>query len=261
MRKISAVVIDLDGTLLRKDKTISERSRQALEKCRESGVAVVVASARPERVISCYDELKAADALITLNGARIRIGEQVFHNGIQREDGKALLERYLSHDDLCISLETSDGIYGNTTIPEWDVIGRTDLLSVMDACDLYKILISAKDREKKIEDRVRGEIGMLRLEDLVYYSVSEGWLYQIMSRTATKWNAAKLVLGMLGKSPRETVYFGDDNDDFECISNMGLGVAMGNSIPRILEVADEIAPTNEEDGVAVVLERLLNERA
>lgn len=258
MKSLSVVFIDLDGTLLRKDKTISERSRRVLRRCKELGISVVIASARPERVITIYEELKDADALITLNGARVRIGDKVFHNGLRREDGLALLEQYLRYEDLCVTLETSDGIHGNVTIPEWNVVGQSDLVSVLDTRDLYKILISAKKRDEKIEERICGVIEMLRLTDQAYYSVSEGWLYQIMSKRATKWNAAKLVLGMLGKTPRDAVYFGDDNDDFECIDNMGRGIAMGNSIQRILEAADEIAPTNEEDGVAVILERLLS---
>ena len=95
------------------------------------------------------------------------------------------------------------------------------------------------------------------MDDKVYYSVSEGWLYQIMARSATKYNGAKLVLDSLGTDAGSAVYFGDDNDDCECITGMGLGIAVSNAIERVLKAADAFAPSNEEDGVAAVLERLL----
>ena len=257
-KRISLVFTDLDSTLLKNDKTVSERSMDALKRCKEKGIKIIVCSARPERAITIYEELGIADALITLNGARVRIGDKVINNGIVHDNAVILLKDLLEDEDLIVTIETSDGIYGNVSIPEWGVTGRDDLMSIIDHCDLYKILISAKEKGKPIEDRIRRVIEDNGMNDKVYYSVSEGWLYQIMGRSATKWNGAKLVLESFGIDAGSAVYFGDDNDDCECISNMGLGVAVSNAIEKVLKAADVIVPSNEEDGVAVVLEGLLN---
>ncbi|MBR6257216.1 MAG: HAD-IA family hydrolase [Lachnospiraceae bacterium] len=256
-KRVSVVFTDLDGTLLRNDKTISGRSMDILRRCREKGIKIVVCSARPERAVTMYEELGIADALITLNGAGIRIGDKVINNGIDHETGAELLEDLLADEELIVTIETSDGIYGNVSMPEWGVTGRSDLPDLLKERDLYKILVSAKEKDKSVEESVCGVIDAHGLDDKVYYSVSEGWLYQIMARSATKYNGAKLVLDSLGTDAGSAVYFGDDNDDCECITGMGLGIAVSNAIERVLKAADAFAPSNEEDGVAAVLERLL----
>ena len=63
------------------------------------------------------------------------------------------------------------------------------------------------------------------------------------------------MLGCFGISPDDAVYFGDDNDDIEPIRNCGLGVAVSNAIPAVLEAADRIADSNDSDGVARFIER------
>ena len=64
-----------------------------------------------------------------------------------------------------------------------------------------------------------------------------------------------------GISPKDAVYFGDDNDDIEPIKNCGLGVAVSNAIPSVLDVADRIVDSNDMDGVAKFIEEhFLHER-
>ena len=167
-------------------------------------------------------------------------------------------------------METSEGIFGNVEIPEWNTPKVDDLIALLDRVDVYKVLICGRDHnlptikedrerfssKEEIEKVVNDVIHSNGLGDSLYYSVAEGWLYQIMSRNATKWKGVQLVLKTEGISSDEAVYFGDDNDDFDSISNCGLGIAMGNAIERIKAAADRVAPSNEEDGVAVIIETL-----
>ena len=258
MNTISAVFTDLDGTLFKSDKTVSQFTIDMLVKCRNKGIPVIIATARPERVVATYKELSMASALITLNGACIKLpNNKVLSYGFKHDEGIALLKKYLEHKNLSITVETSAGIYGNVSIPEWGITGRDDFVNVIAKEDLYKILISSQDKNICIEDVVSQTIKSLGLDESVYYSVAEGWLYQIMSRNTTKWNGAKAVLRELGVEPEAAIYFGDDNDDLECVSNMGLGVAMGNGVESVLKAAKEIAPTNDEDGVGVTLQKYL----
>ena len=271
MDKYSIVFTDLDGTLLKRDKTISDRTMQAIKNIRGKGVLWVVATARPEVAVNMYDELKYADALITLNGARIRLHDKVISNGFTPEEARKILKVLTQKDGLVLTVETSGGIFGNIEIPEWETPKVEDLISLVDTYDIYKILIAGRNHElptirqdresfcsiEELDKTVNDSITSAGLKDSVYFSVAEGWLYQIMSRNATKWKGCELILKTEGISAGQAVYFGDDNDDADCISNAGLGVAMGNAIDRVKEVSDITAPSNEEDGVAKVLEELL----
>lgn len=271
MNEIKAIFTDLDGTVFRNDKTISERTMSALFNYRKKGGKWIVASARPERAITMYEELQKADSLITLNGARIRLGDKVISNGFSGEDAKTILSSLLKFGDLMIVLETSGGIFGNIDIPEWNTPKTDDLIALLDRCDVYKILLAGRDHElhsitdptdhlcdsSEIAGRIDDVICKNMLTDAAYYTVAEGWLYQIMSRNATKWNGVKLVLETCGLDASEAIYLGDDNDDIESIRNIGRGIAMGNAIDKVKEVADCITSSNEEDGVAEVVESCL----
>ncbi|MBR3032421.1 MAG: HAD hydrolase family protein [Clostridiales bacterium] len=271
-RKMRAVFTDLDGTVLRKDKSISDRTMEAIRAFRKNGGIWAVASARPERAISAmYKEFTEADALITLNGARIKLGDRIISNGFSKENARSLLSKIVRHDDLIVVLETSEGIFGNIEIPEWDTPAVSDLVSLLDTCDLYKILLAGKEHQldtvkvpqeglcdtSSIPDRIKEAIRKEGLEESAYFTVAEGWLYQIMSTSAKKWNGVQLVLEKEGIDKSEAMYFGDDHDDVESISNIGLGIAMGNAIEEVKKVADQVTATNEEDGVARIVEKYI----
>lgn len=267
--KYSIIFTDLDGTILKNDKTISDCTSSVLKGLHEKGMLWVVATARPEAAISCYEELKYADALITLNGARIRLQDKVISNGFVKEDALKLVS-FLLNKDLILTLETSRGIFGNIRIPEWETPKTDDLIELIKSVDVYKILVAGsnhnlptikEDRNSfcdggQTEQIVKDAISSAGTFDVAYYSVAEGWLYQIMSRNATKWKGIKLVLETEGIDVSEAVYFGDDNDDVDSIKNCGLGVAMGNAIDRVKAIADLIAPSNEDDGVAKIIDAL-----
>ena len=70
---IKAIVLDLDRTLLKSDKTISDFTLSVLERCHEQGIKVIIASARPIRAIWEYDKLLNPDAIIWHNGAAVYI--------------------------------------------------------------------------------------------------------------------------------------------------------------------------------------------
>ena len=95
------------------------------------------------------------------------------------------------------------------------------------------------------------------LTDDLYYTVANGHLMQIMSRSVTKWNGVKDMLDICNISAEETAYFGDDYDDIEPIRMCGIGVAVANAIDEVKAVADHIAESNDDDGVAKFIERYI----
>ncbi len=115
---------------------------------------------------------------------------------------------------------------------------------------IHKILITYGEREERLIKSY--------LPESLYYTVANGQLLQVMSRYAEKMNGILTLLETVGLSPSEAVYFGDDNDDVRPIVECGLGVSVANGIEKAKECADIITASNDEDGVAIVLEKLIS---
>ena len=96
------------------------------------------------------------------------------------------------------------------------------------------------------------------MPDDVYCTVADRKLIQFMGRTATKWNGIRQMLQNAGIPAEQAIYFGDDNDDIEPIERCGFGVAVANALPHVIEKADAVTLSNDEDGVAAFLRRLEN---
>ena len=247
---IKAIITDLDRTLIRTDKSISEHTAAVLKKCREHGILIMAASARPLRNILPYDDLVGFDAVTATNGAVISLPCGKTEIGFSRESGEKILAGLLRFPDVFISTETSGGLYSNRDIPEWEPVVYDKFPALPEGIILYKIIASSSKRPlyEGFENT---------LTDDVYHTVANGELIQIMSREATKWNGIRHMLSHFNVSPDDAVYFGDDNDDIEPIKNCGLGVAVANAIPAVLTVADRITGSNDEDGVARFIEEIL----
>ena len=95
------------------------------------------------------------------------------------------------------------------------------------------------------------------LSDDLYMTVAHDTLIQIMDKKATKMNGIEVMLRRFGISIDDTVYFGDDEDDIQPLTRCGIGVAMANGIKAAKDAADAIAESNDEDGVAIWLEKNL----
>lgn len=240
---IKAVITDLDRTLLHTDKSVSEYTIEALRKCRERGILVMAASARPLRDLRLFGEMIAFDAVAATNGAVVALPDRILEFGIPTDIGEEILSRITMFHDVFLSVETSLGYYANRDIPIWAPIIYDKFPHLPEKAILYKILASSENRA--LYDGVSGT-----LTDGVYSTVSNGDLVQIMSCDATKWKGIKHMLAHYGVSAEDAVYFGDDNDDIEPIKNCGLGVAVANAIPAVLDAADAVAQNNDLDGVA-----------
>lgn len=245
--KMKAIITDLDRTLLRSDRTISSYTKNILQKCRDAGMYIAVATARPEKSVAAYQEQIGFDAIATLNGAKIFVGDTVIENEIPRASAETVLTRLMTIPDIMISIETGDGLFSSEDRPEWKAKFFPDFPKLPTEKPLYKILVS---REKALSLR---DIEVVLTED-TYCTAATRNLFQIMSRKATKWNGICTMLKHFGISEENVVYFGDDEDDLMPIQKCGVGVAVANAYPNILSAADCIAKSNDEDGVARFIE-------
>jgi len=247
---IKAIITDLDRTLLHTDKSVSEHTIAVLQKCHDHGILIMAASARPLRDILPYNDLIGFDAITATNGAVVSLPQNLLEIGIPCESGEKILSAILQYPDVFLSIETSKGLYSNRDIPVWEPVIWDKFPTVPENIVLYKILASSQ--QKPLYEGIKTV-----LTDDVYHTIANNDLIQIMSNEATKWNGIKQLLSHFGVSPSEAVYFGDDNDDIESIKNCGLGVAVSNAIPSVLDAADHITESNDQDGVAKCLEKII----
>jgi len=243
-----AVIVDLDRTLLRTDKTISEYTQGVLREWRQAGAYLFAATARPERAIADYRRIISFHAVTTLNGARTLTPEHTYENAIETEDALFILNQLCETKDMVISVEAENGIYANQDIPIWRPAVTDDIREIPKKERIYKILASHPGRSA---EEIR-----IDLPETVYSTVADQKLRQYMSRTATKWQGIQQLLESVGLKPEQAIYFGDDNDDLEPIRRCGYGVAVSNALDCVKAVADEVAESNDEDGVARTLARL-----
>lgn len=250
MKNIKTIVVDLDRTLLHTDKTLSSYTVEVLKTCKDSGMRIMVATARPQRTAMQYCEIIGADAVVVSNGARVICGKKRTEYGICQESAEHLLGYLKRYPDLRVTLETGDVAYSNRPIEEYETVISHELAGVAKAEGTLKILVhlDSKDTLAVVEKS---------LTDDLYYTVAHGYLMQIMDGSATKWNGIKAMLEICSCSPKETAYFGDDHDDLEPIKLCGMGIAVANGIDEVKTAADRIAESNDEDGVARFIEQVL----
>ena len=247
---VKVIIVDLDRTLLRSDKTLSDDTVSVLQACKRRGMKLMVATARPLRDTMEFCKQIDLDAVAASNGAKVVCGSQLIEYGIDQDTAEQLLTSLQANPDLRITLETGVCAYSNKPVAEYETVLADDLARLARTVCTVKILVHLDSEE------TLGEVQKLIPEEL-YTSVSHGYLMQIMSKAATKWNGVRTMLELMDASPAEAVYFGDDYDDVEPIKRCGIGVAVANAIEEAKSAADYIAESNDDDGVAKFLAQIL----
>ncbi len=246
--KYKVIITDLDRTLLRTDKSLSVRTLSAFKKCKEAGIMLVAATARPYRSIVEYNDLIGFDAAVCLNGACIAYKDKIIERCIDKAEGETFLSMLCSVSSPVISVECGGILYANTVFDEWESV-YWDKFPALPEGPIHKILITYSKNEEMLVKRY--------LPESMYYTVAGGHLLQIMSKDAAKMKGISALLETVCIPVSDSVYFGDDNDDIEPIVQCGLGVAVANGIDRVKACADMVTESNDDDGVAIILEKLL----
>lgn len=241
MKNIKAIITDLDRTLLRTDKSLSAYTLSVLKKCKERGIRVMAATARPERTVKEYDATIGFDAVTVMNGAKVMVGDKVLTYGIPDKLAEEMLAKVCERKEFLFSVETGEILYAAEHIEEFEYTLHTEFPKLPAGETAYKILVSGEGAAEFVKEN---------LPEGLHCTVANGYLVQIMSKTANKRNGVKVMLDAVGIAPEEAVYFGDDQDDAESMQFCSLGVAVDNAIPQVKAVADVIAESNDTDGVA-----------
>lgn len=256
---IKAIVVDLDGTLLNSSKQVSERSCAALQHAHKKGIKIIVATARPPRSVAWLlpQKLQDISSFVYYNGAMIHCSNTGFayHQTIDSSVSAQILQHILSEQHADISFEVAD---------QWFALRQFDP-AVIQAVRGEPIIKTLKELQelspsKIIASGLRDWQGLIKAwSDKVSILVTDrGQLVQISHLQASKESGVQRLCEVYSIRMNEIIAFGDDTNDIGLVAACGHGVAMGNAVAELKQIADEITSSNDEDGVAIVVERLLN---
>lgn len=258
MNNCRLLLFDLDGTLLRSDKTISQRTFRALEGCRQRGILLGVSTSRGERNAAAFTEKLCPDILISSGGASVKYkGEYIYKAEFSREETRQIIEtvRRVCGRECEITADTVTSHYWNykTDPAMQDKSWGDSIYTDFDNFDEPSLKICAEIFDNSLADMLRN---ILNWCDCVRFS--DGYWYKLTQKGVTKKRAVLEACAVLGIGTEEITAFGDDYADIGMLELCGCGIAMGNSIDEVRERADMVIGCNDEDGIAEYLDKVYN---
>ncbi|WP_420597227.1 Cof-type HAD-IIB family hydrolase [Deinococcus sp.] len=270
---IRLIATDLDGTLLRSDMSVSERTRTALDRARAAGIHVVPVTARqPHGVRMIAEAAGFTEYALCGNGAHgvhLGTGETLFEayvtEAAQRSIAGALSKRVPGV--LFVSVREGGQVFvaqeGYAEMAHFEDHKRhpaemeTFRLDDVLAQPSLKFIV----RHPSLTPReLLFELNALKLPGFAVTHSGAPFLEVLAEGVSKAWGLAKLC-ELLGIDHSEVLAFGDAPNDAEMLAWAGRGVAMGNAESEVIAAADEVTLTNDDDGVAAVLEHLLGQAA
>ena len=267
--KYKLLVLDVDGTLLNDAKEITKRTLSALLKIQQMGVRVVLASGRPS-----YGLMKVANTLelgnyggfiLSYNGCQIinaQNGEILFERRINpemlpylekkaRKNGFAL---FTYHDNLILTNNSDDEhVLDEAELNDLVVIEEEEFSTAIDFAPCKCMLVSDDEAalvalEEHWKKRLSGVLDVFR---------SEPFFLEVVPCSVDKANTLGALLEHLGVKREEVMAIGDGTCDVAMLQLAGMGVAMGQAPDSVKACADYITASNEEDGVAAAVEKMI----
>ncbi|QGU96100.1 Cof-type HAD-IIB family hydrolase [Clostridium bovifaecis] len=288
------IAIDIDGTLLKNDKTISSETFTSIQNARNKGVKIVLATGRPIQGLEKYSKQLGLttnqDYGVSCSGALIhRLGtrEVLFRSTLTYEDFQllynfskrlgitlnALTDSLILTPSLNLTTQIESflsnipmKIVDFDTLPKTTIINRivyineneafiNHLHNVIKKINLSYTPVSEKNGNDNLslsKDKLSKKIH----ENFTVLKPSSNTL-EILSKDVNKGSSISFLAEILGIKQEEVIAIGDSGNDIDMIKYAGLGIAMGNAFPEIKEASDYITYTNEEDGVAHVIDKFI----
>lgn len=258
------IAVDMDGTLLNNSGEITPKTVEAIKKATESGAIFSVSTGRPIQGVDKYNhvlELKAP--IITYNGAMIvdsETREILFEQGLEREDAKKILELGRKYDTtMCVW--SANKLYGNKLndkIHDYKKLSGVEPILIEDyeallAQGITKILWYD---EKESINQWQQELQSVDFGS-VTFCTSKPVFLEFFNSKVSKAVAMEKIGQIYHIDSKEMIAIGDGKNDLSMIEYAGLGVAMGNAEEVVKEAAQYITASNEEDGIAEVIEKFI----
>lgn len=266
------IALDMDGTLLTSEKTISERTKVAIQKARKLGVKVVLASGRPlagmEEKLAELDLSGEGEFVVFFNGSMVKhLGDdKIIHQAII--NGKQAKQVAQLAKDLDLYCHAFSSEYGLIT-PEMNEFTGVE-------STINKIPVEVMDFDQLDDDHpiikamIVGEETKLSqavkqipaaFQDMFTIVQSAPIFLEFLNPQSNKGVGVGAIADYLGIEANEVIAMGDAENDHHMIEYAGLGVAMENAMEQTKAIANHIAASNNEDGVAKVIEEFVLSQA
>lgn len=285
------VAIDLDGTMLNHNGEISEKTKEIVKKCIEKGIEIVLASGRPiDSMKTIAEELGIKGYFIAGNGALvydIKNDKVIYENCIKKEKVLEIIkiceENSIAYNVYTEKVILTPNLKFNVLYYYKENLKREEdkKTNISIIGDMYEYVKQMKEEKflkiticdenssifhsiiKKIKEI--NEIEVLDIEHMSRKIIQQGteeipveYFYtEISENNVDKWNAIKFLIEQLHIQTEEVMTIGDNINDKKMIENAGMGVAMKGSTPEIIKIAKEVTDTNDNDGVAMALEKYI----
>ena len=273
MKAIKLAAMDIDGTLIGRNKILTERTRKALTAAAAKGIHLVVASGRALQAIPAeLTGIPGMEYVITSNGSsvfRLSDRKRIYAQDMAADQVQRLLAFYKNYD--CPMEAFIRGVpYTSTEYFEHPAYFGAGPASVEYVRTTRQPVADMRAFVEEHKNEIEGINFILRDMELkavmrrqleafdgLYVTSSVPRYLEISHGSVCKQSALAWLVDKLGVLPEEVAAFGDGENDLEMIQYAGLGVAMGNAVPLLKQAADLVAPACDEDGAARVLEQLI----
>ncbi|MDO5090571.1 MAG: Cof-type HAD-IIB family hydrolase [Cardiobacteriaceae bacterium] len=254
-----AIFTDIDGTLLTSAHTISARTLAAVQRVIALGVPVILASARPPLAVApLVAQIGGGQPFIAFNGALIFDGKgEILHSMTLDNASLRQLEPLLeSRHDIAVNYYCGTAWYAPDPANRWTA--QEEKITALSAArkpeeieNAHKILVMGEaDTIAALEAALQA-----RFPHLAIYRSKDTYL-EIVNPAVNKAAAVRLLRERLGVARDATIAFGDHYNDLDMLRDAGYGVAMGNAPAAMQAQVAHTTAGNDEDGMALVLERL-----
>ena len=269
------VCSDIDGTLLNKDRELSQRTIEIVGKIKENHPIILISSRMPKAMTHLQNEMDILHhPLIAYNGGQVLTNENenretILSIEIPIELTNRILT-FITNSTIHMSLYNSDDWF----VPEMDFWANREMNNTKvkpEVANLNEVCNDWKNRNigphKIMCMGEKGEIQLLENYLKMHFSGelniyrSKDTYLEIASKKISKLSALNFLLEKkYDIKLQEVIAFGDNYNDIEMLEGVGLGVAVGNAREEVKKVANQITLTNKEDGVAIILENLFSEK-
>lgn len=262
------IVLDLDGTLTNRNKEITPRTKEALFELKRQGGVIVLASGRPTYgVVPLARELelqKSGGYILSFNGGRMidcRTGETVFAKELPVSSNRKIIRMAKEHgvniltyeDDLIVTPDAADEyVCKESSVNKLEVKEVEDMESYVQFPVVKFMMLEEGDYLAMVEPKVKAALG----RDYSVYR-SEPYFLEILPKGIDKAASLERLLSRLGMGRDEMIACGDGYNDLSMIQYAGLGVAMENAVLPVRKAADYVTCSNDEDGIAHVVEKFM----
>lgn len=258
------IAIDIDDTLLNDDIIVTEATKLALKRAIQAGVTVTLATGRMySSARKIADQIQLNVPIITYQGALVKtlLDDQVlYERSVPVDAARQLLQYANEHklhlqlyvDDILYSIEDNARIQAYSQLVNIPYVIEPDYAKLIDKPN-HKMLII--DEPEVLDHHLVILQGLLG--DQLHITKSKAHYLEFMHKEGTKGHALQHLAQHIGATMDETIAIGDAWNDREMILAAGLGVAMGNAVPMLKDIADYITLSNNDEGVSHVINKFI----